>query len=877
MTSGGKKDSTYIDDVFSTYLYEGNATAGDNVTKTIINGVDFTEGGLVWIKDRDTTYSNILYDTVRGTGTSKSLVSNDNSAEGNSSAYANLTSFNNNGFSIGPTSNINVLNSNTDEMSSWSFRKSKGFFDVVTWTGNNTGGRTIPHNLGCVPGCIMVKNTSSADEWAVWHRGAVESNATNTLTLNTTDSASTNNTYFDNGSTPPTKDNFTVHTSNRVNAVGDTYVAYVFAGGASTAATSRSVDFDGTGDYLSIADSEDFNYGSGDFTLELWVYPNIANHSYKLLHAHTSGGSEGPCNLYFDSSGTNMLTLYSSSNGGSFDVVSGTQFGICPKGQWTHIAVSREGNNIRMFRNGNNVATISYSGSLMNATGTFQIAARNGGNFINGEISNFRVVKGTAVYTSSFKPPTEPLTNITNTKLLCCNNSSVTGSTVTPGTITANGNPTASTHTPFDDPEGFKFGEEENQNIIKCGSYTGNGSSTGPEIYLGWEPQWVLVKNTTSGSSLWLMSDSMRGVVTGGDDPYLQANGSNAEYTTYNWIEFTPTGFKLTNTGTSLNGNGDTYIYMAIRRSDGYVGKPVEAGTDAFNVVYGNSSSIIPNFPSNFTVDMGIYKQPLTFYSWYTHTRLTGGKSLKTDSLDPQSSGSDADATFDANAGWGKFGYNTDKASWMWKRHVGFDVVAYGPGNSTAGFVVNHSLNKVPEMIWVKDRDYTGKNWTVYHKDLNGGTNPENYSLFFDTTAENGTYQMWNNTTPTSKFVELGSSSSVNKSGYKYLMMLFTSVDGISKLGSYTGNASSSGPTITLGFAPRFILIKCASVGGTNWLVYDTLRGLTSGNDKRLYLNTNAGQDTADDIDSSATGFQVVSTWDQLNDNNANYIYYAHA
>ena len=89
----------------------------------------------------------------------------------------------------------------------------------------------------------MVKNTSSSIDWTVWHRGAVESDATKTLCLNNNASASSNNTYFDNGSTPPTATNFTVHTSNRVNATGETYVAYVFAGGASTAATARSVAF----------------------------------------------------------------------------------------------------------------------------------------------------------------------------------------------------------------------------------------------------------------------------------------------------------------------------------------------------------------------------------------------------------------------------------------------------------------------------------------------------------------------------------------------------------------------------------------------------------------------------------------------------------
>ena len=81
--------------------------------------------------------------------------------------------------------------------------------------------------------------------------------------------------------------------------------------------------------------------------------------------------------------------------------------------------------------------------------------------WFNGNISNVRIVKGTAVYTSSFRPLTEPLTNVTNTKLLCCNNSSVTGSTVTPGTIApANNTPTASTDNPFDDSDGFKFGAD---------------------------------------------------------------------------------------------------------------------------------------------------------------------------------------------------------------------------------------------------------------------------------------------------------------------------------------------------------------------------------------------------------------------------------
>ena len=190
-----------------------------------------------------------------------------------------------------------------------------------------------------------------------------------------------------------------------------------------------------------------------------------------------------------------------------------------------------------------------------------------------------------------------------------------------------------------------------------------------------------------------------------------------------------------------------------------------------------------------------------------------------------------------------------------------------------------HSMGVTPEMMWVKRRNSTD-DWTVYHSGQNGGTNPEQYRLRLNMSVMNYTgTSYWNDTAPTSTHFTLGNDGTVNSGGTtRYIGMLFASVQGVSKCGYYTGNGSASGPTITLGFAPRFILIKCSSVGGTNWFVYDTLRGLTSGNDARIYLDlTNSQTTTADDVDPTATGFQIVTTWDQLNGNNANYIYYAHA
>ena len=165
----GAKKKTYMDDVFSTYLYTGTGSA-----KTINNGIDLSgEGGLVWTKGR---YSNNhqLFDTARGTG--KTLYTDGDWAEW---AYSTtLTAYNNNGFTLGSYSG---LNGSGNDYASWSFRKSPGFFDCVSWTGDGTN-RDISHSLGCLPGLIMVKCTSHAYDWIVYHQ-SLDSGTANNIKL----------------------------------------------------------------------------------------------------------------------------------------------------------------------------------------------------------------------------------------------------------------------------------------------------------------------------------------------------------------------------------------------------------------------------------------------------------------------------------------------------------------------------------------------------------------------------------------------------------------------------------------------------------------------------------------------------------------------
>ena len=210
----GGSDPLYVDDVFSTFLYEGTGTA-----QTITNGIDLAgEGGLVWLKQRDVrTRSHYLTDTVRGS--SKKLSSDSTSAETTSSIF--ITSFNNNGFSIGTSSNINQSGAN---FASWSFRKAPGFFDVVTYTGNGTAGRSIAHNLGSVPGMIIVKRTDGVDNWYVYHRST---GATKYLRLDTVNAATTQSSVWND--TEPTSSVFSLGGANSTNGTGINYVAYIFA------------------------------------------------------------------------------------------------------------------------------------------------------------------------------------------------------------------------------------------------------------------------------------------------------------------------------------------------------------------------------------------------------------------------------------------------------------------------------------------------------------------------------------------------------------------------------------------------------------------------------------------------------------------------
>ena len=205
--------ANYVEDVFSTYLYTGTGAA-----QTITNGIDLsTKGGLVWVKGRTSAWENKLTDTVRGA--TKALISNDAGGEGVDSN--GLTSFSTTGFVLGSNTNYNW--SGGGNYVSWTFREQAKFFDIVTYTGDNSN-RTISHNLGSVPGCIFVKSLDTGGWWSVYHRSLGN---TKYLILNQNDAVDTGTTFWN--STDPTSTTFSLGTSNFTNRSGDRFVAYLFA------------------------------------------------------------------------------------------------------------------------------------------------------------------------------------------------------------------------------------------------------------------------------------------------------------------------------------------------------------------------------------------------------------------------------------------------------------------------------------------------------------------------------------------------------------------------------------------------------------------------------------------------------------------------
>jgi len=403
------------------------------------------------------------------------------------------------------------------------------------------------------------------------------------------------------------------------------------------------------------------------------------------------------------------------------------------------------------------------------------------------------------------------------------------------------------------------FGEPGDQDIIKCGSVTLDGSGQGL-VDLGFEPSWIIYKRT-DGTGNWIINDNIRGwtAMPNQAGAMMLANSNLAEGS------YSPASY-LNSSGFLISGSsGQTFIYTAIRR--GGMQTPT-AASDVFDVDTStqaiNSSNAPPRTP--FPVDMGIYKaRNASGTAWPIFARLQGANYLQTQAADAEGSGY---TTWDQMDGWGistgSWESSADYVFYNWKRAPSyFDVVAYsGTGSART---VSHNLGVAPEMTWVKRRDGSG-DWTVVHKDYDSGKVQH-------LQATSGQFTDSDAFTVSSSVLTLPNGNvNINGSSNTYIAYLFATVAGVSKVGSFS-HTFGSATNVDCGFSngSRFVLLKRTDSTG-NWEVYDTERGLVSGNDSLLRLNTTDDQSVGHDaIDPLSSGFSIPPSGLSTGD----YIFYA--
>lgn len=406
------------------------------------------------------------------------------------------------------------------------------------------------------------------------------------------------------------------------------------------------------------------------------------------------------------------------------------------------------------------------------------------------------------------------------------------------------------------------FGASGTDNVISCGSYVGTGVS-GNSVNIGYEPQFVMFKSADVATGNWFVLDSMRGFGVAESNYFFANTLNNDTNANPTGISPTATGFSLPTTSTSYNQSGVTYIYVAIRRGPM---KTPTSGTSVFSPITANAVAGTVQ-TTNFVVDS----------QWKAERGATDALNTSVDDRIRAFSSSStakgrylitsataAEATTQATTRlWNNTGFQipTYYASvstifWNFARARGFfDVVCYS-GNGVSGTTQAHNLGVVPELMFVKTRTGATTNpFQVYVAPLG----PTRYMQLNSTGSFQTGTNRWNDTAPTSTVFTLGDSGDVNNASRTYVAYLFATLAGISKVGSYTGTGALQ--TVDCGFTSgaRFVLIKRTDTTG-DWYVYDSARGISSGNDPYLLWNTTAGDVTGTNyLDTDTTGFKVTA------------------
>ena len=464
------------------------------------------------------------------------------------------------------------------------------------------------------------------------------------------------------------------------------------------------------------------------------------------------------------------------------------------------------------------------------------------------------------------------------------------------------------------DTDAEVFGKNSDESIIKCGYFTTTASVESISVELGWEPGLVISKCTsqTSGeASYWYVHDFMRGFSRNQHgNIHLNPHSSttayrNQEMKYYTGYQTFPTGFIFDDSSNgSYQGATGTHAYIAIRRP-GH--KPSTTASKLFQVYQQGTGQNYIDIDYNITPDLLLSKKLnsnsndniAVFYD-----RSRGSNKY----LTPTSTALETDTGtlvrwdrkhkhmyVDNDSGYNVISNGFTYAHFLWKRSGFFDTVTWQGIDGVDSQNVSHNLQVPPEMVITKmshyNSSYGGDKWYVYHKNLgtDTGGSSDNYNSVLGLNESGSQISGSGNgifgSAPTATNLPFDnpgydSLAVTGNSNAKYVAYLFASLEGVSKVGYYTGQSSGSYVADTLGFTPKFIMIKSHRSG--DWIIFNSERGLivggTSANAVALNNTDNEAQTSElDAIRATTNGFTVntsnAST--DINENGKKYIYYA--
>jgi hypothetical protein len=321
----------------------------------------------------------------------------------------------------------------------------------------------------------------------------------------------------------------------------------------SAAAVGGSGYFDGTGDYLSVPDNVAFTMGAGDFTIEAWVYVTATSGSQAIFGTSNAAGSAGSMSFVLlaqNSSGFPTIGV-----GYLGTIYTATSSEALVKNQWNHIAGVRNGATVSIYVNGVSRGTLNMGTLTITDSTEIVGIGRNGdfnGEYLTGYISSARIVKGTAVYTANFTPPTAPLTAVTNTQLLTnFTNAGIIDATAD-NVLETLGNAQISTTQ-------SKFGGSS-MSFDGSGDYLTTPSVQNNELGAGdFTIEFWMFPNNTSSAYRALVSSENYSATTGGWSLYQ--NGTAIEF----WLS--PGGSATLNATSAVTAN--TWQHLALCRASG--------------------------------------------------------------------------------------------------------------------------------------------------------------------------------------------------------------------------------------------------------------------------------------------------------------------